>query len=439
MDQRLFDEFLRMESEYKLFDLKEPFFSPVWDVLRVELFNSHILRPSSGNNRYRRSLLEKIRSRSCQLFKGLMWPRKLDYVFVYSPIIVNSHGRLYDRMAEDLISFTKNARCMYLGAVELSYKAEHRDYGLFYFRLMASFGSRSLNLSYQNYDLIHQAIQNTFNIDISYNVVNAIFRLYVKEYFAYKLFLSWIHPKKVFVSMDLQKGLYVAAKERNIPTCEIQHGCLVYQYPSYSYPASINSTSNVAFADTFAMPGEGWGLDNCMPCKKRVILGNSHFGGICSHVGSDGSIVIISNAIHCKYLIPFSISLSKIYQGKIIYKLHPLEYPHIDEYKKEFEGYSNIEIAPIDSDMSELLAKCSLVVTISSTVFFEAKTMGKRVAILKEDNYYIIESYVKSSHNTCIIEKAEDVFEALKMPESSDDVKYYLSFDADVAKELLND
>ena len=82
---------------------------------------------------------------------------------------------------------------------------------------MASFWSRSLNLSYQNYDLIHQAIQKTFNIDIAYNVINAIFRLYIREYFAYKLFLGWVRPQKVFVSMDLQKGLYVAAKEQNIP------------------------------------------------------------------------------------------------------------------------------------------------------------------------------------------------------------------------------
>ena len=113
-----------------------------------------------------------------------------------------------------------------------------------------------------------------------------------------------------------------------------------------------------------------------------------------------------------------------------------MEYPYVEDYKKALSG-SKVELAALNSNMSDLLACCSLVVTVSSTVYFEAKTIGKRVAILKVDNYFYMEPYVKKSNNSCIVENAGDILKALTMPETSEEDQYYKPFDKSVANDLL--
>lgn len=441
MNKHLFEKFLEMEARYNLFELKGKEISPVWDVLRVSLFYDIFDKLTDRDETKKVSKWNKVASKLTNFFtqfvKGFILPRRVEYVFFYSPIFIGKDGKFFDRMAENMIDYTHESRCIYIGAAELPYNTRHKDYSLFFFRVIGSLLSSFSSISNDNYNVISVAIENTFGQFYEYEQINFVYKRCVRDYYACKKFLKWVRPKAVFVSMDLQKGLYIAAKECGIQSCEIQHGTMDYLYPSYSYPQFVDNYSNVAFADTFAMPGDGWGIDNNIPCKRRIVLGNSNFVVRKQDVCDDGSILVISNWIHNKYLVPLSIDLSKICSNRIIYKLHPSEYDCIGSYYNCFAGISSIKIASIDSNLSELLAKCSLVITVSSTVYYEAKTIGKRVAILKVDDYFIMEPYLKSSNNTCLIENAEDVIEALKMPEYSENTQYYKPFNINVASELL--
>lgn len=436
MESDIFDKFIEMESSSHLFDIKEEDFFPVWDFVRVQLYIENLLY-SDGSTILKLSRKDRIMGRLCQIVKGLYYPRNIDYAFFYCPTFLTSKREYYDRVAEEMINYTKDYNCICVGSAELYFNSMHKDYSLFPFKVLSKIKCRDKKLSIGNYEKMREAILKTFNVNIPYERLNALYKDKVSDYYTCRYFLRWVKPRKVFASLDTRKGLYLAARNLGIPTCEIQHGALVYQYPSYSYPPEICNSSNIAYADVYAMLGEGWGPNNNIPCQKRVSLGNTSYVVKDTDVSEDGSIVVISNAIHKKYLVPLTIELSRKYKGKIIYKLHPLEYSKQHEYEDKFEGCLNVEIASLNANLSSLLAKCSLVILVSSAVFFEAKTMGKRVAILKKSEYYPFVPFVDQSQNTCLVDNADDVLGALKMPARCDNVKYYKPFDEDVARSLL--
>ena len=434
MDQNLFEKFLLMEMSCDLFSLKEKGKFPVWDFIRVNIFGE-ITKSSDATSTT--SIKKRIRNLTCRFVKGFCFPCKVDYLFFYSPCFLNKDWKYYDRIAEDMIVYTKNSRCAYIASAEVFFNSLHRDNSMFLFNIFARLRCCFVKISSINYQIISSSILDTFGIKPSYEMVNYFYKCKVVEYYSCKYLLKWITPRKIFVSLDTRKGLYQACRELKIPVVEIQHGTLIYQYPSYSYPRGVSNASNIAYADIFAMPGKGWGTRNNIPCKEKVVLGNSRFVINSNDICDSGNIIIVSNVVHKDYLIPLAMDISRICSNKIIYKLHPHEYSQFNIYVEKFKGYASVEVASPNTSMSDLLATCSLLITIASTVFFEAKSLGKRVAVYKVDNYYTLEPYVNQSCNTCIIDSAKDVLEALKMPEYSDGEKYYMPFDKNMAHYLL--
>ena len=307
MTQDSFDKFMEMESTSNLFDLKEDGIFPVWDFIRVAIFGEEIQRNGGALTSQNLSVRKRFLRRIIQIKKAICLPKHVDIVYIYSPVTIDKGEQYYDRVAEDLIEYTKDEKCLYIGPVELYPNSRHKDHSMFFFNFLATMRVSFKKMSIENYKTISKAVKNFFGVDIPYEKMNGYYRQMLKSYYAYKCLLKWVRPRKIIVSMDLQKGLYFSAKMLGIPTCEIQHGTLIYQYPSYSYPSMINNSSNIAYADIFAMPGDGWGVTNNIPSKKRVVLGNSQFVIKSQNICDNGSVVFISNLIHKKFLLPLAI------------------------------------------------------------------------------------------------------------------------------------
>lgn len=437
MNRFLFDSFLKMEEEYHLFDIKGKYQEPLWDLVRVRLYNWYILKNGIIKVNKCRSLEEKIRNILSYIYNSFAFSKKSKYLFVYCPRYYDDCGKLYDRVAEDMINFVNKEDCVLLNIYGRYFNTKYKDHTLFLFNCLAYLRILFLKLSSCDYSLINNAIYETFKIDIPYDDVNNLYRTMMRRYYSYLYCLKYYRPKKVFVFIDEQKGLYLAAKKLGLETYEIQHGTLIYEYPSYSYPQSINYTSNISYADYYVHPGYGWGLNNNIPVKKRLVLGNNSYLNS-SDIKTDNSLLIISSLLHYKYLLEFTKNVSRIFSGDIIYKLHPAEYPKRAKYEAFFSDCPNVKVATADAKIIDLIAKSSLMVTISSTTYFEAKNAGKRVAVLKYDNYYTLEPYVTQSSNSCILDSWRDLPKAFEMPENGMCEHYYVPFNEIEAKKILN-
>lgn len=437
-EKHLFESFLKMEEDYSLFNIKGKHHEPIWDLVRVRVFNWYILNNDIINKNRISTISEQIKNILSYIYKSLSFRRDKKYLFIYTPRFFDENGRKYDRIAEDMINFVSGENITLISISGSYTKSKHNDNTLFLFTIIAQLRILFLKLSQSHYAKIFSAIKHTFNIELSYKTINALYRKSMRGYYSYLYCLKYYKPQKMFVFVDEQKGAYMAAKRLGIIAFEVQHGTLVYESPSYSYPKSIIYNSNISYADYYLHPGYGWGINNNIPAKERIVLGNNSFVNSLNTCGFvDDIILIISCLPHCDYLKKFTKKISKIYKGTIIYKLHPEEYPIYEKYVIFFSEYNNIKVAPQNANLSELISKCSLMVTVSSTVYFEAKNIGKRVAVLKYDNYYILEPYVKQSLNSCIIDSWKDLYKAIEMPEKDRCERYYVPFNEEEAGKIL--
>ena len=440
--EEYFGNFLDMEIHYHLFDVTDKSGFPCWDFVRVDIYNENLAEIHKNiNSRHNKSLIQKLRKIIIYIIKGIVSPKKKNPImFVYCPRFFDKDNLLYDRVAEDLIDYAKPYNCVYLNTSNNFERTREKDNTLFLFELRAMIKTMGCKIDRGVYDFFYKALKEKFDVDISYEVINSYFISKVREYYTYYYCLKFFSPQKIIVSRDRKKGLYWAARKLNIPTYELQHGTLVYEYPSYSYPKGIDNSSNVAFADYFIKPGDGWGVNNVLPAKKSLILGNNNFVSQGNGEAFDkGIILIISSHIQAQFLKPLAKDIATKLGLKVVYRLHPQEYKDVDNYKDYFKDVDNQVIIDLKGNLQKLIQNCSLMITISSTVYFEAKSHGKRVAVFMKDNYYILKDYVMLSENSCFIENADDVLKALKMPENVSSVQYYKKFDVNIARQIITE
>lgn len=433
-----FRRFLDMESEYKLFDIIDSFGLPVWDFLRVNIVlrylrSMNISTPASKSNPYKR-LINICRS----IPHSFLFSSKKKYFFAYSPVFYDNRGLMYDRIAEDLIDYLP-AESYLLYNINIDYlKSKHKHYSPFPFDVYYHLKFKSLKLNDSHFERIKNALFDTFSVEVKKEDLDYDYRHYVIQYKVARKILSYTKPAKLFSSADMQKGFYLAARYLGIPSYEIQHGSMAYAYTSYSYPSSIKWGSNVGFADYFVMNGEGWCEANNLPVKQKYILGNNSFLIKNDNVSNDGYILVISTAMHSSVIREFTKDILGKLDTDIIYKLHPTEYSERSSYISYFEPFPKLRVAEINSNLTDLLAHSSLVVLLDSTVYFEAKTLGKRVAIIRHKDSEYLSEFIASSDNSCYVSSVIDIINALKMPIRLEGRRFYIPFDINVAKELLS-
>ncbi|MCL2717267.1 MAG: hypothetical protein FWE14_00580 [Lachnospiraceae bacterium] len=186
-------------------------------------------------------------------------------------------------------------------------------------------------------------------------------------------------------------SLIAAARQCKIPTIEYQHGVIGLGDVKYNF-LSCRETGNY-FPDYLFTYGEFWDSVCSLPEKAQAIaVGSPLFDNskkeYAHNIMDDKVVVYISTGFIGADLSKHAISFARLTESlgyRIIYKFHPSEcktwrqrYPWLAKAEAEL---NHIECIDQPVNIYEVLSRAKHVVSVASTVIFEAISFGCKIYI----------------------------------------------------------
>lgn len=248
----------------------------------------------------------------------------------------------------------------------------------------------------------------------------------VKFIIAYRLYtfiLRRRNPRNIYLTNYIHKhALIYSAKRLNIKTIEIQHGFITPLFCDYHFPDVIKD-SLLLFPDIFYYLSEN--------LKYKVELPLSDFN-IKPFLGSffsdklkrneltkkDAKSILFISTDYKEFLI-FIENFCKLIDSKgenlrIYFKPHPFEYPYIDMNNiANLKNKYNLNFINKNEDIYDYLAKIKYVVTVQSTLLFEAIDYGNKVYCIKLKDYETVIPFIKD-RIVHLVKNAEDLYHAIE-------------------------
>ena len=427
--------FHNMESDYKLFEIGKESDFPFWDIIRVHLYAKYINGYSDTFSIIGKSWIKTLWA----FLIGLLVVFKRNRIIYFiMPRDVNTKGNAYDKIAKQLIDMTPSDNRLIINCIMPVAKKEYKGYSISLLLHILRLFIKKPNIDYVGINVIESAFQERFGVRVPHDELLSMYLSYYIQFISFYRLFSLIKPKKVICSVDQQKAVYWAAKLRGIPSYELQHAGIVFEYPSYSYPKGIEKKDNISFADYYVMFGHNWGVNNNIPCK-RLVLGNDYFvPSKFSNYFDKPYIVIISDQDHVSVITRISEELSSLAPNLlIVFKLHPIQYTQEQFFVNKFKKHNNIKVITSECHMPSLLKNMQLMVTVYSSVFFEAMTLGKKVAVIENDIYYLLLPYMKNNPNARLVSTAEDILSFIGAPTAEEKFIFYSPFDREVSSKII--
>lgn len=215
-------------------------------------------------------------------------------------------------------------------------------------------------------------------------------RLSIYHYLYNKLFDKF-NPKIIFLenaSYGARSYILKWAKERDILTAELQHGCISKNVPAYNY-SDIILNSDVYrkyLPDYYLTYGKYWNELVNIPVKK-VIIGNPNYSEyvkeikFSKQIKNKNKILIISQYTMADIFKKITIELASLIDKKkykILFRPHPTELSIAKEKYSEFCGIDAIEL-DTKTDLYPSLLDVDFVVGAYSTALFEAIGICKSI------------------------------------------------------------
>lgn len=213
--------------------------------------------------------------------------------------------------------------------------------------------------------------------------------VYEGDLSGYRRLFDIAEPRSIIlVQNGIEKALFAAASERKIPTVELQHGLVSYTHAAYSYHPKISYENNNGFPDAFLVFANHW-KDVCYyPAGSTVSVGTSNFSQQIASSLHGSDVMVVSSSLHHEALMPWTREIAnRIQNRKIIYKLHPNQEMDKTAIRSAFRNHPNVEVVSGLSPATSVMRHVSHIVSICSTVLYEAIQAGRRVAIIPELNY----------------------------------------------------
>ena len=433
------DRIIEIEKANCLYELKDSKDMPVWDILRYDVIKAIEYRYNPN-----REMLPKasLRHRLIIFLKSLMavlaimtLGKKRVFFFSHSRNR-KPNGQLFDRIANDLIMQVKPKDCVVFDA-NLGEKTCYNSYdlpvGLFY----AIY--RKSNLDAQIGKVITDALNDGFKEEvISFQKLQSIYRQFIAQVQMFDWILSRTKPKKIFISYGRFKPLCFSAKKAGIPTWLMQHSLI--EKDDATIAGTCPRKELGINADTLLTFGTYWG-DYLKHLMKVEVLGNR----IMSKVGVvpeyDGSIVVASSLYQGPYLSSFFVSFANKHEDlKFIYKLHPGEKSYLSHYRELFQACPNVKVILNEQSMDDLIQRCSLMVLVSSTTFYEALNMQKCVAVFAIPEFESLTRFligVPNAYPFVSEEELEQIITCVRF-DSSKSITFFEPFNESFSAELVN-
>lgn len=227
------------------------------------------------------------------------------------------------------------------------------------------------------------------HVDMLEQTIRVRRHVFEVELEGYRRLLDLASPKLlVLVQNGIEKSLFLAAKERGIPTVEAQHGLIDFSHPAYSYAPDISYDRQATFPDLFLTFSEHWELACHYPAGASISVGNDSLCPALTVVQKIAAVMIVSSYLHQASLAPWVKKVAEsIPERRIIYKLHPNQAAVADSITAEFDDLPNVDVISHQTSTSTLMKEVSHVVAVNSTVVYEALQAGRRVLLIPELNY----------------------------------------------------
>lgn len=424
-----------MEMKYHLFDIGQEEGIPIWDMIRVPLAYKYLYHFSGNTTNEKKGWMSI----------GLIvyWVKSLflllhrnKFVFVSDPIGTNTKGYKVDNLLYDMIEICPKQERLLLQHSDIKGKCVHQYYSVNLVRYLLRLLKRNDNKIDIDVNIIVNAYRDYFGVEVSRQEVWDVVDYSCRERMIWISLLKWLKPKKLFV-VGNHYPIYAAARFLHIESYEFQHAGISYDYLSYSYPEEITSHDNLCWANYYVMFGSGWGNNNNIPAK-RICLGNnimrpSEF----TRRFDNKYYLIISESVHYELLRQYAKDLAqRSCNMLIIYKLHPNEFRNKEQYKDFFREVKNVVVLSNEYPLYDLIFYMQLMVLVYSSSFFEAMSLNKKVAVIKEDNYYVLNSFIENNPNAAIVESIEEIIKFAEVPEGKCNYTFYDAFNKELAKKI---
>ena len=257
-------------------------------------------------------------------------------------------------------------------------------------------------------------------------VVRQAYREYLAGRSVWRRVISQSHPRLILMTQNgIQKALIREAHSFRIPIVECQHGIIHRNHPSYSYPTELTAQSALLLPDALLIFSEFWRSQCHMPGTQIITVGNDYF--YCGEAQStrEGPAVFIDAGVFHQYLSPIAVDVAKsMPDRRFIMKLHPSQIGVRDSIVKEYSGIPNLSVAGPEVNLHDLLRDASDVITLQSTVSYEALDRGIPVHLLETAGYFRSHQHILARDDVRLSSTSDHLrnllFKSVRRPETTE-------------------
>lgn len=328
-------------------------------------------------------------------------------------------NKYYDQNMEDVLSKLHN-QALILETFEFEHSKLYYSKSIFcdikIIRKIISFF-----LKKHDYTYLISIISNRYgNIPkLTSNKINGLIKNFKSDRHFYRFLIRIKNISAVFLTQNgIQKGLFAAAKNCNVPVVEFQHGLIEKSHMAYSYNKAITySAAAINLPDYFFSFSKYWAESVFFPVKAVIPIGNTAFHRNLSSAEGDNEtgngLVVASANIYGEELKRLILDFVNIDPcTRIFFKLHPNQWAEAPYYRTCFAAFKNVVVITDEKSMGELIRETKATLIIKSTAIYEA-LQAQRIGIVYQKKGTGLSNDLSSLNNIFFIENAFELKEIM--------------------------
>jgi hypothetical protein len=436
MTENLLDSksFFEFEEKHRLFELKHKNIF-LWDIVRSDIYFKLLWTSKDVITTEKRKTGKSVFFKEISLFIYSIVFNKYNYLFFTASRSKDENQFFFDQNLQDLINQYPDAKCFENYQREVVRLKNKKSTIFNPINLIQTLGG----LFYRNYDyadLANLINEHYKSFRITGKEIGTLITQFKIDFNFYYFVFKLKKPKVIFITQNgIQKGLFAAAKELNIPVIEVQHGIIDEGHLTYNYNRSINYNGGRVYLPTYFFTfSDFWEKEIFYPVKEILSIGNSYyFNSIykARPLNAQEGILVVSSDVFGEQLKELVLDFSRKSVIPIYFKLHPNQYYQKDYYINSFKEFDNVQVYTDEKSLHELIEISNAVLVIQSTAVYEALHL-KRIGIIFKRQTFTRHKHIFSDKNVYLIDNSEelnDVFGCRFIEDTIDRFNYFENFD----------